>query len=608
MKFDIDNVELIEEDHESSFALLSLDFFSDGDNLHDLYVSTETLMRTADTIKGCPVLWEYDKYHDDIGTHDNTTICGFIPEVSQITSRKINDGRTMLNVVARVWKIYSGQLLEFFKRDGNKPVSVEMSVFDIEERDGKIDELKDYKFEGVAILGSKVTPAIELSNSEVIRFEKEYQIAYHREFAKYDGFDFSIPWDVRENASLGLELYKEYSRGGNSLSRTVGRALSQKDEITPKKIKHIDKIFSGKRFDNRNKEEISNSYINFMLYGGEECKIWAKDICDQLEEIDNQNTSYFEQLLTFPYKSLKDINPALKGIKPPITLSQANEIARQADAIGADKGGWGIAIKHFKDTHIVKDGRWVKKQEYEHLPREEENSMTDKIKKEDEVKLEKDLLEDTSPEEEEEVQEEEMAKEDKKEEEDPPKKEDEMAKEEDDEEDKEESEDEESEEEEMSISLSADMIKILLSIFKEDENYSIIQDEFSKEEKDYPRISELMYGKMVEMSKYIELQNSTNEELSKFKKDVEQTEFDSEVKIILKQIDDIVDIPVEALEEMRSQSLEFDSSNIKEWEVICKAKAFSFPKKEKGDGSNIYATAWLDGVSVISGDVWDRLK
>jgi hypothetical protein len=62
-----------------------------------------------------------------------------------------------------------------------------------------------------------------------------------------------------------------------------------------------------------------------------------------------------------PYESISEINPSLKGITPPISLAQANEIARQADAVGADKGGWGIAIKSFKDRHIVQDGKWVKK-------------------------------------------------------------------------------------------------------------------------------------------------------------------------------------------------------------------------------------------------------
>jgi hypothetical protein len=63
-----------------------------------------------------------------------------------------------------------------------------------------------------------------------------------------------------------------------------------------------------------------------------------------------------------PYPTLKDINPSLKGIRPRIDLEQANQIAAQADAIGADKGGWGIAIKNFKKTHTVRGGKWTKRE------------------------------------------------------------------------------------------------------------------------------------------------------------------------------------------------------------------------------------------------------
>jgi hypothetical protein len=63
-----------------------------------------------------------------------------------------------------------------------------------------------------------------------------------------------------------------------------------------------------------------------------------------------------------PYDSLKNINPALKGIDPPITLGQANEIAKEADAIEKDgKNGWAISIANFKKRHEIVDGHWVKK-------------------------------------------------------------------------------------------------------------------------------------------------------------------------------------------------------------------------------------------------------
>lgn len=64
-----------------------------------------------------------------------------------------------------------------------------------------------------------------------------------------------------------------------------------------------------------------------------------------------------------PYKSMDDVNPSLKGIKPPITLAQANTIAKWADAMttAGTKGAWPIAISQFKKLYHVEDGRWVRK-------------------------------------------------------------------------------------------------------------------------------------------------------------------------------------------------------------------------------------------------------
>lgn len=68
-----------------------------------------------------------------------------------------------------------------------------------------------------------------------------------------------------------------------------------------------------------------------------------------------------------PYKSLKDVNPAIKGINPTPTLAQANLIAGWADSIKEKRGDvnpWGIAIAMFKRTHHVEgkddNRKWVK--------------------------------------------------------------------------------------------------------------------------------------------------------------------------------------------------------------------------------------------------------
>jgi len=66
-----------------------------------------------------------------------------------------------------------------------------------------------------------------------------------------------------------------------------------------------------------------------------------------------------------PYTSMDEIPAALKGIKPPINLQQANMIAEWADkmesAMDNIKNPWAVAIAQFKRVYEAVDGKWSKK-------------------------------------------------------------------------------------------------------------------------------------------------------------------------------------------------------------------------------------------------------
>ena len=65
-----------------------------------------------------------------------------------------------------------------------------------------------------------------------------------------------------------------------------------------------------------------------------------------------------------PYKSMEEVNPAIKGLKPQVSLEQANLIAQWADKIEAAGGAdepWAVAIANFKKAFKVQDGKWVRK-------------------------------------------------------------------------------------------------------------------------------------------------------------------------------------------------------------------------------------------------------
>lgn len=66
-----------------------------------------------------------------------------------------------------------------------------------------------------------------------------------------------------------------------------------------------------------------------------------------------------------PYGKWDEVNEAIRGIEPRVSLEQANVIADWADAMEEAEDGpenpWAAAIARFKDLYEVEDGRWVKK-------------------------------------------------------------------------------------------------------------------------------------------------------------------------------------------------------------------------------------------------------
>jgi hypothetical protein len=576
LSFSVENVEMISENPNSNFALVSLDFFASGKNLHDMYVSEETLLRTAETIKNCPLVWKYDDKLDDAYTHDSEEVpCGFIPEKTEIGRRKLSDGRTMLSAVAYVWKKYTGSLLNFFKRDGgSKPISVEMSVFNSRKLANGLLELLDFKYEGVTVLGSFITPAIPLANATVLSFseiKKEYDKVLKEEFPSTD---MTIPSEIKENAKKGLELRKKYGNGGHSVSLAFAQYLIENEKATPEKIRHMAKHLQTHRGESiEQNNPPSNRQIDWLLWGGYNAYEWAESTLKELEkEEENKILVANAGNLSFPYKSTGEMNPALKGITPPITVSQANKIAAQADAIGGEYG-WPTAIKHFKETHQVEDGKWVEKSKEEKMADEE-------IKKPEEMAVEEkkespaeEKAESPAEEKKEKAEGTEMAAEEVKPEE--------MAAEE-----KEELPAEEKAEKKFEFPKNFN-IEAMSQMFAEDEEEEV---KMAKGEFAEPGIVMAgMFAKMCKMAEIVakmaeenKAYMAENEELKKFKAEDDSVKKFAEVEKTLNELGEKVVIPEDSMIEFRASAENFSFEEIDAWKNECKAKSFDFATKKSG--------------------------
>lgn len=369
LSFDVSNAEIVEQEDNSQFITAKINAFSSGPTRNNTTCSPEALKECASTIYEKPILFTIDKSTMDFYTHvdpSKNLISGFV--IPDSASFEENSGVINLNILAKIWRRYSENFINIFKQDNTKQkkVSVEVELVDAEDQPNGLLDMKKFIFDGICVLGDTVTEAVRGSNIQLMSFAEEnidYQKAVELEFGKYDDLDMSIPQSVKDNVKKGLDLYAKYGKGATSVALAAGRHLLKSDKSTPEKIRHISKTHKSNKFTNMKKSPPSDEYISYMIYGGAEAKEWAQGLSDKLDEVDNKHLSYFGLEVTMPYDKISDANPAIRDIDPPVSLGQANAIARQADAVGTDKekNGWAIAISSFKKTHKVVNGHWVEK-------------------------------------------------------------------------------------------------------------------------------------------------------------------------------------------------------------------------------------------------------
>jgi len=568
--FDIESGEIIEDNQSSQFATVKIFAFNSGWNRHDMYCSLDTLKNTASSIYDKPVIYSFSKLFRDFDSHtdpEKSFIAGFIVRDSA-EFIELEDGRTSLSVLAKIWKMYAPQFMQLLKESENheKKVSVEMELKDYSEMENG-EEMLDFEYSAVCVLGDLITEASPGAHLEVLSFaKKEYEKALHLEFSRmYDEIDFSIPEEIKNNAKKSIELYKKYG-GGTSVGLAIARYIIKNQSVTPEKIRSIEKYFFRHAKDNLT-NKTSNEWISWLNRGGNEGKNWSSSIVEKMNEIDKREMTYFSDIenfekVTFPYKDKSEMNPALKGINPPISVSQANTIARQADSIGSDKekNGWAIAISNFKKTHKVENGKWVRKEKSKNME-EEKKDFEQETEEEDKEKMaEKPKEENMSDEKENEESEDEKPE-----------------------------EEEKSEKEDMSLDANLDVKAILAFLQEETEDYKSLAAEFSdeKEVKNFSKMTYYMFEKIKKMAEQLKNKESEassymaeNEDLKKYKKEKEDEQFNFSVDSILKKIEEKTEIPKDELSSLKEKSKEFSLENISVWENLAKARALDFAIKK----------------------------
>jgi pyruvate-formate lyase len=97
------------------------------------------------------------------------------------------------------------------------------------------------------------------------------------------------PQAVADAAAKGLELRREFKRGGTEVGVARARDLKARKNLSADTIKRMASYFARHKVDKRaanfgNDEDPSAGYVAWLLWGGEEGRKWAAAQKDKLEK------------------------------------------------------------------------------------------------------------------------------------------------------------------------------------------------------------------------------------------------------------------------------------------------------------------------------------
>lgn len=229
IRFDVSSVKFSKLLDEST-ALLDLQVCTSGNNAHNLPFTKETMIRAAEkTLRGKPIVAEYSMWRGDIGTHtrpEESNRIGYFVENQDFRYVDNPDGTCSLCAYAILWKDYAPNEYMCIAEGKDSTKGVSMEIRWNKKKQGfegnmELEEITDFSFRGVAILGDKYVPASAGSNAHMVVFSERVKETEMKYFAD-NQIKINNSKDSAINSSSwsnpGRKLYGKILKATNSKS------------------------------------------------------------------------------------------------------------------------------------------------------------------------------------------------------------------------------------------------------------------------------------------------------------------------------------------------------------------------------------------------------
>jgi len=309
INIDIDYMKLLYEDNDISIVECLV--LHEGVNRKKCNIPHQTVLDALPSLANKPI-WGIpnSKFFRDSSTdfveharseeeNKEVMIFGTFPESAVKNAEFIEfNNKIYLKVQAILWKRYAPIAMRIFNsRNGNTKISVEINAKGKQDIYG-IFNIERMVFLSAVCLGLKIPEGIKDSQLNITKFTLDETIEnfnqqYISSFSNED--KFTIPESIKNNAKEALALRKKHGRGGTSVQLTTAKYLANNEYISYENIQKFSKYFSRNK-NKLNNLEISdissNTFIELLLNGGEECRKWFEEIIDT-KLLKNTNTTEF---------------------------------------------------------------------------------------------------------------------------------------------------------------------------------------------------------------------------------------------------------------------------------------------------------------------------
>lgn len=302
LDFAVDYMSILESDDDT--AIVELDLLHTGKNRNQYYIGRDAVEKALPTFYNKPIIYRLNnefmpELATDVvehGTIEERTmrIAGTIPESAPMEFVE-RDGKEYLRTKGVIYKIYQPSLMNILQnRDGNVKVSIEIYVTDKDEMEDGTLEVKDFRFEGVALLGENILEGIEGSQMNVVKFSAEEFNEHYLKFSQKE-----IPESVRETARKALQTREERGKGGSTGSISMAKYLANNETIDYVRLGYLKDYFRG---------HYLKSNLSYSLYGGDAALEWLEDMSKGRKVNNSMNNISVDAVRKGIYEYLDEIS------------------------------------------------------------------------------------------------------------------------------------------------------------------------------------------------------------------------------------------------------------------------------------------------------------